>query len=138
MELSWIAALFLMSKMSFSFLDDCSRVTLWISVSSISIGYVRRYGSKLMPVFSRIISLRLFIISSNILLIFGGKLLFNKLSISSPSRSIFFIDFSSSSSISSFSDKTSSSISTSLLSMIFSSSMIGIMSPRTLSLFLIF
>ena len=137
-EFSSIAALFLMSKISFSFLDDCSRVTLWISVSSICIGYVLRYGSKLSPVFSRMISFLLLIISSNILLIFGGKLLFNKLSISSPSRSTFFMDFSSSSSISSFRENTSSSISTSLLSIIFNSSMIGMISPKTLSLFLIF
>ena len=124
--------------MSFSFLDDCSKVTLWISVSSIWIGYVRRYGSKLNPVLSRIISFLLLIISSNILLIFGGKLLFNRLRISSPSRSTCLMEFSSSSSISSLREKTSFSISTSLLSIIFSSLMIGMISPRTLCLFLIF
>ena len=127
-----------MSKISFSFLEDCSRVTLCISVSSISIGYVRRNGSKLNPVSSRMISLRLLIISSNILLILGGKLLFNRLRISSPSRSTCLMDFSNSSSISSFREKTNFSISTSRLSIIFNSLIIGIMSPRTVSLFLIF
>ena len=127
-----------MSKISFSFFDERSSFTLSISCSSISIGYFLRYGSKSIPVFSLIIALRLLIISSNILLIFGGKLLFNKLSISSPSRSIFLIDFSSSSSISYLRALTSSSISTSFLSIIFISSIIGIISPRTLSLFLIF
>ena len=133
-----MAALFLTSKISFSFLDDCSSWILWISLSSISIGYFLRYGSKSNPVFSLMIFFLSFIISSNILLIFGGRFLFNRLRISSPSRSTFCMAFSNSSSISFFKELTSSSMSTSLLSITLSSSIIGIISPKIVSWPLIF
>ena len=87
---------------------------------------------------SEIIFFLSFIISSNILLIFGGRFLFNRLRISSPSRSTFCMAFSNSSSISFFKELTSSSMSTSLLSITLSSSIIGIISPKIVSLPLIF